>query len=97
MSKYSQLAIGLNNLKRNSPLSVAFTYSMLKMPEVSRDIESALGIEYRYTSRAQEETDFLEGSRAMVIDKDKTPQWTHKSLSEVKTSEVTALLMPLNN
>ena len=51
----------------------------------------------RYTSRAQEETDFLEGIRAMVIDKDKTPQWTHKSLSEVKTSEVTALLMPLNN
>lgn len=97
MSKYSQLAIGLNNLKRNSPLSVAFTYSMLKMPEVSRDIESALGIEYRYTSRAQEETDFLEGIRAMVIDKDRAPQWKHKSLSEVKIEEITALLAPLNN
>jgi enoyl-CoA hydratase len=97
MSKYSQLAIGLNNLKRNSPLSVAFTYSMLKMPEVSRDIESAIGIEYRYTSRAQEETDFLEGIRAMVIDKDRAPQWKHKSLSEVKIEEITALLAPLNN
>ena len=70
---------------------------MLKMPEVSKNVESALGIEYRYTSRAQEETDFLEGIRAMVIDKDKAPQWKHKSLSEVKVAEVAALLLPLNN
>ena len=97
MSKYSQLAIGLKNLQRNSPLSVAFTYSMLKMPEVSKNVESALSIEYRYTSRAQEETDFLEGIRAMVIDKDKAPQWKHKSLNEVKAAEVAALLVPLNN
>ena len=97
MSKYSQLAIDLKNLRRNSPLSVAFTYSMLKMPEVSKDVESALGIEYRYTSRAQEETDFLEGIRAMVIDKDKAPQWKHETLSEVKAAEVAALLLPLNN
>ena len=81
MSKYSQLAIDLKNLRRNSPLSVAFTYSMLKMPEVSKNVETALDIEYRYTSRAQEETDFLEGIRAMVIDKDKAPQWKHKSFT----------------
>ena len=70
---------------------------MLKMPEVAKDVEAALGIEYRYTSRAQEETDFLEGIRAMVIDKDRTPQWKHKSLSEVKIEEIAALLAPLNN
>lgn len=97
MSKYSELAIGLKNLKRNSPLSVAFTYSMLKIPEVSKNVESALDIEYRYTSRAQETTDFLEGIRAMVIDKDKAPQWKHSALSEVNLEEVEALLVPVNN
>ena len=97
MSKYSELAAGLKNLKRNSPLSVAFTYSMLKMPEVSKNVESALNIEYRYTSRAQEETDFLEGIRAMIIDKDKAPQWMHSTLSKVNPKEVATLLAPLNN
>jgi hypothetical protein len=33
----------------------------------------------------------------MVIDKDRAPQWKHKSLSEVKIEEITALLAPLNN
>lgn len=97
MSKYSELEIGLKNLKRNSPLSVAFTYSMLKMPEVSKNVESALDIEYRYTSRAQEKTDFLEGIRAMVIDKDKAPQWKHSALREINPEEVEALLLPVNS
>ena len=41
------------------------------------DIVSALGMEYRFTYRAAEQGDFIEGIRAMVIDKDKSPKWRH--------------------
>ncbi len=94
MSKYPELAQSFKNLRKNSPLSVAYTYSMLKIPEVAEKLESALQIEYRYTSRAQQKTDFLEGIRAMVIDKDRNPKWMHQSLSAVKESDVSSLLAP---
>lgn len=94
MSKYPKLEQSLKRLRKNSPLSVAYTYSMLKIPEVANNLEYALQIEYRFTSRAQERTDFLEGIRAMVIDKDRNPTWMHKSLSEVKKSDVNSLLVP---
>ncbi len=95
MLKYSELAESLVSLRKNSPLSVAFTFEMLRRPDVSENIESALEIEYRFTFRAQEKTDFLEGIRAMVVDKDKSPRWSHKSLRDVKIDEVRALLMPI--
>ena len=96
MSKHPELASSLKNLMKNSPLSVAFTYLMLKIPSVAKKLESALEIEYRFTARAQEKTDFLEGIRAMVIDKDRAPNWRHQSLSDVDENEVKALLKPIN-
>ena len=94
MPKHPELKTSLKNLKKNSPLSVAYTYKMLQIPEVAQKLESALQIEYRYTSRAQEKTDFLEGIRAMVIDKDRQPRWMHQSLSAVKFQDVKSLLAP---
>ncbi len=94
MLKHPKLLKSLQSLQKNSPLSVAYTYLMLQLPEVANKLESALQIEYRYTSRAQEKTDFIEGIRAMVIDKDQNPQWMHRSLSEVDVSDVKSLLAP---
>ena len=95
MSATAELGPSLKNLKKNSPLSVAFTYSMLKIPKVANNLKAALEIEYCYTFKAQEKTDFLEGIRAMVIDKDKSPNWRHKSLEDVKEEEVQSLLEPI--
>jgi len=39
--------------------------------------------------------DFLEGVRAAIIDKDKTPVWRHTALDAVPPSEVAAMLLPL--
>ena len=76
---------------------MAFTNKMLRMPETSKNIESALEIEYRFTSRAQEMTDFQEGVRALAIDKDKNPQWKHKSLELVPKEELEELFAPIND
>ena len=95
MSNYIELLPSLESLRKNSPLSVAFTHSMLRIPKVAKNLKAALEIEYRYTFRAQEKTDFLEGIRAMVIDKDRNPSWRHESLKDVKEEEVLSLLEPI--
>ncbi len=97
MGHFSQLESGLARLKKASPLSVLVTLHMLRIPEVSQSVKQALEIEYRYTARAQEFTDFQEGIRAMVVDKDRKPIWKYSSLEAVPKEEVLSLLKPLDN
>jgi len=58
------------------------------------DIRTALDMEYRFTSRAMEHGDFLEGIRAAIIDKDRAPNWKHDHDSLPDTALQT-MLAPL--
>ena len=78
----------LSALRFNSPISVAYTISMLKMEKVRTNISDALDAEYSFTARSQEFGDFQEGIRAAVIDKDKNPLWKHKSLADVSEEDL---------
>ena len=78
----------LGALRFNSPISVAYTIMMLKMEKVQNNISDALDAEYSFTARSQEFGDFQEGIRAVVIDKDRTPIWRHKSLTEVSEEDL---------
>lgn len=80
-----------------SPLSAACTVAMLRRLGPLPDLASALAQEYRFTHRAQEQADFLEGIRAAVIDKDRRPRWRHASPDAVTGAEVEAMLAPLGD
>ena len=62
----------------------------------SNSIRDALNIEYRFTYRASEFGDFLEGIRAQIIEKDKKPRWKHKSLDNITSENVNFMLESLN-
>ncbi len=80
----------------NSPLAIAAGIVNIRTTRAEGgDIISALKREYRFTSRAVEHGDFLEGIRAAVIDKDKSPHWQHASLAQVSADDVAAMLAPL--
>jgi len=85
----------LKALARNAPLSMACTVEMLHRLGDAPDIRSALAMEYRFTFRAMEHGDFLEGIRAAIIDKDRTPKWRHDSPLAVPAIEVARMLLPL--
>jgi enoyl-CoA hydratase/carnithine racemase len=84
----------LRKLQRNAPLSMACTIELLHRLTKASDIRHALTLEYRFTHRAMEHADFLEGIRAAIIDKDRTPVWRH-DLHDVPPLTVRDMLHPL--
>jgi len=85
----------LKRMGRNSPLSMACTIEALhRLRGPSLTLEKALDLEYRFTARAMEHGDFLEGIRAAIIDKDRTPKWKYAD-GNVPATAVSKMLMPL--
>ncbi len=82
-------------LARNSPLSMACALEMQKRMTGAADIRDALRLEYRFTHRAMEQGDFIEGVRAAIIDRDNAPRWRHGCAEAVSPDEVAAMLAPL--
>jgi len=85
----------LAKMARNAPLSVACAVELVHRARLRDTIGHALGQEYRFTARAMEHGDFLEGIRAAIIDKDRAPRWRHGALDDVTPAEVGAMLRPL--
>ena len=85
----------LKKTARNSPLSMAATVEILhRLRGPSLTLEKALDLEYRFTYRAMEKGDFLEGIRAAIIDKDRNPQWQYSDM-DVPLAAVSSMLQPL--
>jgi len=88
-------AEALARLSRNAPLSMACAVEMIHRLRGTSSIRRALELEYRFTHRAMEHGDFLEGIRAAIIDKDRNPRWRHTGPENVPAVDVSRMLMPL--
>ncbi len=85
----------LKAIGRNSPLSMACTIEMMhRLRGDTLTIRKALDLEYRFTHRAMEHSDFIEGIRAAIIDKDRNPNWRH-DLNALPAATVRSMLSPL--
>lgn len=88
----------LKLIEKNSPLSVLCTFEIIKILRKKENltIKDSLEYEYRFTYRAIECSDFVEGIRAQVIDKDRNPNWQHNHIRNVPREKVKTMLKPLN-
>ena len=82
---------------RNSPLSMASALALVAGHGPETSLPKALRREYRFTWRSAEDgvTDFQEGVRAQLVDKDRTPHRLYGSAEAVPEATVEALLAPL--
>jgi hypothetical protein len=89
----------LKTLKRMSPTSIKVTMEACAL-HAGNDctISDALSMEYRISQRCmrpQPHSDFYEGIRAVLIDKDQAPVWNPAALEEVGPAAVAAYFAPL--
>lgn len=61
-------------LKARSPLSLKLTFNLLKNAQ-KLNFHNAINEELKLSQKMIKESDFMEGIRAAVIDKDRNPQW----------------------
>ena len=85
----------LKSLGRVSPLAASAAVEMQHRLGQHATLLQALALEYRYTFRAQDQGDFLEGIRAAIIDKDRNPRWLHPTIDAVPAYAVAKMLAPL--
>ncbi len=79
-----------------SPIALAATVALVRAVRDAPTIETALDMEYRFTHRWLASTDFVEGVRAAVIDKDHAPRWRHDDVAAVPPALIADLLAPLD-
>jgi enoyl-CoA hydratase len=79
----------LATLREKSPLSVAVTMAELRRGR-SLDLAACLAVEYRMAQHFLASSDFAEGVRALLIDKDQRPRWRHARIEDVPASEIAA-------
>lgn len=82
-------------MARNAPFAMTCAVEIIHRVRNGLRLENALDQEFRYTYRCVEQGDFIEGIRSAIIDRDRNPQWQHGAWQDVKTLDVTRMLMPL--
>lgn len=82
---------------KKSPTSLKITFSQLRQGALLRDFRENMKMEYRIVNRILAGHDFYEGVRALLIDKDKSPQWLPHNLSSVSAADVDKYFLNLNH
>lgn len=77
----------LQDLNARCPISLAVTFRHLKECR-GLSLRQVLIRDYRIASQFLIGKDFQEGVRAVLIDKDHTPNWSHSSVNEVSEGEI---------
>lgn len=80
----------LQAMRAASPSSVMWSFELLRRGG-GRTLEDCLQAELALTRHATRHPDFLEGVRAMVVDKDRAPRWSPSSLAAVDQGAVAAM------
>ena len=80
-------------LNKGSAFSALAIYEQLKR-HAYVDLESAFISEYTLACNMVGYPDFAEGVRALLIDKDKNPQWQYQNVAQISSSTIDELFKP---
>ena len=84
------------SLLTKSPTSLKITLRQLTIGR-EYDLDAALTLEYRLTQHFMAGHDFYEGVRAMLIDRDRKPQWRPATLADVTDGMVDSYFAPIGD
>ena len=78
------------------PFSQALTLKNIRMAN-SRSLEDCLVTDFRLALRLMERDDYFEGARALLIDKDRKPNWDPQTIEAVDPAQIDACFAPLGD
>ncbi|MCX3289767.1 enoyl-CoA hydratase/isomerase family protein [Streptomyces sp. NEAU-H22] len=82
-------------LLAKSPTALKVTLASLRRARKLGTLELVLNQEYRVSCVALGTPDLVEGIRAQVVDKDRRPRWSPRTLGEVTDADVERFFLPL--
>ena len=82
-------------LSAKSPHSMAVAFRQLREGAAMPDLAAEMAAEFRIASRMVHSPDFLEGVRALIVDKDNAPRWRPSTVEEVTPAMLDAVFAPL--
>lgn len=80
----------IESLRTVSPSALAWTLRILR-EGAHRTLEQCLDAEFALTHTTMAHSDFIEGVRAMVVDKDRAPRWQPPRIEDVNPAAIAAL------
>ena len=86
-----------DSLRSRSPETVKVAIRQLREGAKLKSFEENMAMEYRIGWRKVQSKDFLEGVRAVIIDKDHAPVWSPATLEEVSEADVARYFAPLGD
>ena len=88
----------LETLDKMSPTSLKVTFEGMRRGAEMSDVSSVLKMEYRMVQGfMRENSDFYEGIRAVLVDKDRNPRWCPGTLQEVSDDLVASFFQSLGD
>jgi len=85
----------LKSLKAASPTSLKVTHRQIREGTKASNLGEVLTMEHRLVTRCCEDSDFYEGVRATLVDRDNKPVWKPGSLAEISKERVESYFSPL--
>lgn len=82
-------------MRSRSPKSLKLTFSQIRAG-ANLDFKACMRMEFRMASRIPQNPDFIEGVRAVIIDKDNAPKWQPAALGDVADAEIAAFFEPVD-
>jgi len=85
----------LSTLATKSPQTMKVAFRQLAEGGRLTRFADNMAMEYRIGARVVQKHDFLEGVRAVIVDKDNAPRWNPATLEGVTEAEIDAIFAPL--
>jgi len=82
-------------LSQKSPQTLKVAFRQLRQGRAATDFATHMAMEYRIGARVVRRHDFLEGVRAVIIDKDQALKWQPATLAEVDDALLDTIFAPL--
>ncbi len=85
----------LEVLKTKSPQTMKVAFRQLQLGRSMKRFSDNMALEYRIGARVVQRHDFLEGVRAVIVDKDNAPKWSPATLEGVTDVILDEIFAPL--